>query len=121
MQLEQELTKNYIKGLDDAKDTMSYWVTEHLRMSGVYWGLSGMALLNALDEMPRQVAIDFVLSCQHSSGGFSGNLGHDPHLLYTLSAVQILCLYDALDHLDIDKVASYILFIFKFRTLLSFD
>ncbi|KAI3916816.1 hypothetical protein MKW92_049821, partial [Papaver armeniacum] len=26
----------------------------------------------------------------HQSGGFAGNIGHDPHMLYTLSAVQIL-------------------------------
>lgn len=102
--------KKYIKSLDNAKDTFSYWVTEHLRMSGVYWGLSAMALLNSLDEMDRQVGIDFVLSCQHESGGFAGNVGHDPHLLYTLSAVQVLCLFDALSVLDVPKVVSYILF-----------
>ena len=108
-ELKIEENKTYIKSLDNAKDTFSYWVTEHLRMSGVYWGLSAMALLNSLDEMERQVGIDFVLSCQHEEGGFAGNIGHDPHLLYTLSAVQILCLFDALSVLDIPKVVSYIL------------
>ncbi|XP_039040074.1 geranylgeranyl transferase type-2 subunit beta 2-like [Hibiscus syriacus] len=45
------------------------------------------------------------LSC---TGGFSGNIGHDPHILYTLSAVQVLSLFNKLDVLDIDKVATYI-------------
>lgn len=43
------------------------------------------------------------------AGGFSGNVGHDPHVLYTISAVQILALFDKLDVLDIDKVSSCIL------------
>ena len=43
------------------------------------------------------------------AGGFGGNVGHDPHVLYTLSAVQVLCLFDRLDALDVDKVADCIL------------
>ena len=43
------------------------------------------------------------------AGGFGGNVGHDPHVLYTLSAVQVLCLFDRLDVLDADKVADCIL------------
>lgn len=45
------------------------------------------------------------------AGGFAGNVGHDPHILYTLSAVQVLALLDKLHVLDIDKVADCILFI----------
>jgi prenyltransferase beta subunit len=44
------------------------------------------------------------------AGGFGGNVGHNPHVLYTLSAVQVLCLFDRLDVLDVDKVADCILF-----------
>ena len=38
------------------------------------------------------------------AGGFGGNLHHDAHLLYTLSAVQVLVTYDALDAIDTDAV-----------------
>lgn len=31
---------------------------------------------------------------------FGGNIGHDGHLLYTLSAIQILALYDEISLLD---------------------
>lgn len=44
-----------------------------------------------------------------SAGGFGGNIGHDPHLLYTLSAVQVLALFGKLDVLDVEKVANCIL------------
>lgn len=43
------------------------------------------------------------------TGGFGGNIGHDPHLLTTLSAVQILALFDSINVLDIDKVSNCIL------------
>lgn len=43
------------------------------------------------------------------TGGFGGNIGHDPHLAYTLSAVQVLALFDRLDVLDIEKVSDCIL------------
>lgn len=42
-------------------------------------------------------------------GGFGGNIGHDPHILYTLSAVQILALFDKINVIDIDKVSNCIL------------
>jgi geranylgeranyl transferase type-2 subunit beta len=32
-------------------------------------------------------------------GGFGGNKDHDPHLLFTLSAIQVLVLLDAVDQL----------------------
>jgi geranylgeranyl transferase type-2 subunit beta len=46
-----------------------------------------------------------VLSCQRNGGGFGGSERHDPHLLYTLSALQVLALYDKLDAIDADEVA----------------
>lgn len=39
---------------------------------------------------------------------FSGDVGHDPHVLYTLSAIQILALCGKLDTIDRDLTASFI-------------
>lgn len=44
--------------------------------------------------------MNFVLSCQRENGGFGAAPGHDAHMLYTVSAVQILVLTDALDELE---------------------
>lgn len=44
--------------------------------------------------------MDFVLSCQHENGGFGAAPGHDAHMLYTVSAVQILGTLDAVEELD---------------------
>ena len=64
-------------------------MTEYLRMSGMYWGLTVMDLMGALDKMNKQEVLDFIKECQHECGGISASIGHDPHLLYTLSAVQV--------------------------------
>ena len=42
------------------------------------------------------------------AGGFGGNIGHDPHIVHTLSAVQVLALFDKLNVLDIDKITNCI-------------
>ncbi len=67
-----------------------YVTTEFLRMSGIYWGLTAMDLMGQLHRMGRDEVIGFVRGCQDKgSGGFSPSFGHDPHLLYTLSALQV--------------------------------
>ncbi|KAL8899831.1 MAG: hypothetical protein Q9207_005997 [Kuettlingeria erythrocarpa] len=90
----------YIKSLDKRKDELEYWLTEHLRLNGVYWGLTALHILKYPDALPREDTIEFVLSCQHQSGGFGAAPGHDAHILYTVSAVQILVTIDALNELD---------------------
>ena len=70
-------------------------------MNGVYWGLSALHLLGRPEALPRQETIDFVLSCQHQDGGFGAAPGHDAHMLYTVSAVQILATVDALNDLEL--------------------
>lgn len=75
-------------------------MTEHLRLNGVYWGLTALHLLGYPQALPRDETIKFVLSCQHGDGGFGAAPGHDAHMLYTVSAVQILVTIDALDELD---------------------
>lgn len=58
-------------------------------MSGIYWGLTAMDLIGQLHRMNKEEILEFIKSCQHECGGISPSTGHDPHLLYTLSAVQV--------------------------------
>nr|XP_061795540.1 geranylgeranyl transferase type-2 subunit beta-like [Nerophis lumbriciformis] len=99
---------DYIAAYGSKKDDYEYTLSEYLRMSGIYWGLTVMDLMAQLPRMNRQEIVDFITACQHECGGVSASIGHDPHLLYTLSAVQILCLYDSVDALDVDKVVEYV-------------
>lgn len=48
-------------------------------------------------------------SCRHGAVRcrFGGNEGHDPHILYTLSALQILALLGELHRVDKEKVSRF--------------
>lgn len=94
----------YIQSLDTRKDDLEYWLTEHLRLNGLYWGLTALDLMNNIDALPRQDVIDYVKSLQHENGGFGGDKHHDPHITHTLSAVQILVTLDAIDAINVEKV-----------------
>ena len=100
LQLATEKHVKYIQSLDTRKDEYDYWLTEHLRLNGLYWGLNTLHLLGRPDALPRAETIDFVLSCQHENGGFGAAPGHDAHMLSTVSAVQILAMIDAFDELE---------------------
>ena len=100
LQLAASAHVKYIQSLDSRKDEYDYWLTEHLRLNGLYWGLTALHLLGKPDALPRAETIDFVLSCQHESGGFGAAPGHDAHMLSTVSAVQILATVDAFDELE---------------------
>ncbi len=73
-----------------------------------------MHLLGHPEGLPREATIEFVISCQHENGGFGAAPGHDAHMLYTVSAIQILATVDALEDLDRrgkagrERVAQYI-------------
>ena len=75
-------------------------MTEHLRLNGVYWGLNALHLLGHPEALSRDQTIEFVLSCQNQDGGFGAAPGHDSHMLYTVSAVQILTTINALPELN---------------------
>lgn len=101
---------NYILSLEQkSKLSSALYFTDHKRLSGVYWALSSLSLLDRLDALPSPRILPYVLSCYHEDeGAFSGNTDQDAHLLYTLSGVQILAIYDSLSCIDGDKVARYV-------------
>ena len=146
-----DLHVQYIANLAVKLDKPSSYegaVTEHLRMSGVYWSLTALSLLRPVEEadkllgvtnLPnstsssdaaadagvatagadeasasvdaeieshRKPIVDWVFDCyDEARGGFGGNVGHDAHLLYTLSALQILAMADKLDDPRLDRRA----------------
>lgn len=96
----------------------------------MYWGLTAMDLMGQLHRMGKDEVLEFVRGCHDDkSGGFAPTLHHDPHLLYTLSAIQVpnmltfvpipyaaltidplqvLTLYDSLTEIDIEGVVKYV-------------
>uniref|UniRef100_A0A0E0IED4 Geranylgeranyl transferase type II subunit beta n=1 Tax=Oryza nivara TaxID=4536 RepID=A0A0E0IED4_ORYNI len=103
-ELAAEKHVRYIVTVEKRKDSFESLVMEHIRLNGAYWGLTTLDLLHKLRAVEADEVIEWIMSCYHpESGGFGGNVGHDAHVLYTLSAVQVLCLFDRLDALDVDK------------------
>jgi geranylgeranyl transferase type-2 subunit beta len=109
VQLVADKHVRYILMAEKKKESFESVVMDHLRMNGAYWGLTTLDLLDKLGCVSEEEVISWLMTCQHESGGFAGNTGHDPHILYTLSAVQILALFDKINILDIGKVSSCIL------------
>lgn len=88
----------FIKRLEQRRDaSLAYHLSAYLRMNGVYWGLTALALMHAADALDRSALIAFVDSCfSEQDGGYAPFPGHDAHMLSTLSAVQVLAIVDAL-------------------------
>lgn len=120
-----DLHVQYIEGLASKIDRPGSYegaVTEHLRMSGIYWSLTAISLLLPADEVDKRMGItstlqeaepspskpsiiDFIFDCfDEKSGGFGGNKFQDGHILYTLSALQILALADSLNHPRFEEI-----------------
>jgi geranylgeranyl transferase type-2 subunit beta len=70
-------------------DDYEYAMSEFLRMNGIYWGVTAMDLMGRLGAMDRPGIVQFLRDCQTPAGGFRPVPGQDPHLLNTLSAVQV--------------------------------
>jgi geranylgeranyl transferase type-2 subunit beta len=105
----QQLHLDYIVGWTTHTDSFEYVMAEYLRMSGLYWCLTALHLLDRPDAMDRNAILGFVAACFHpDKGGFSAAPQNDPHLLYTLSAVQILTLYDAVEPQHVEAVSQYV-------------
>lgn len=93
----------YILTLDFTPDTVEYWMTEHLRLNGIYWGTTALVVLDRLSDIDEPKIIAQTLECLNKDGGFGAAAGHDSHLLFTLSAIQILTTFGSLDRIDASK------------------
>ena len=103
----------YIMKMSKDHSSFEYEISQHFRMSGIYWGLTAMSILgrDLAEEMDTAEIVKWVFQCQDEvSGGFGGSVGHDAHLLYTLSALQILALTKQMHQLEdgVDKIAVFI-------------
>lgn len=59
----------YIQSLDTKRDELAYYLTEHLRLNGIYWGLTALAMMGRQDALDREQMIDFVMACWDEEAG----------------------------------------------------
>jgi prenyltransferase beta subunit len=82
---------------NNTDSSLTSLLTSHLKLNAVYWAQTALFILDA-PNLPIPDVLTFLSSCYHAkSGGYGGNHGHDPHLMYTLSAIQVLANIDRLD------------------------
>ena len=62
---------NYIKKVASDTESFDFVVSQHLRMSGVYWGLTALCVLgiDINKDMDTDTIVDWAMSCQDESGG----------------------------------------------------
>ena len=89
-------------------DAIGFFMNEHLKMSGAYWCIGSLKLLKKLDNSRKEEMIAFIQGCQSPSGGFGGNIGHDPHIPSSLYAILILSMFNSVESIIKDKLVSYV-------------
>lgn len=86
----------FLQSLLHKEDSFEYLQMAHLKTSAIYWSLTAAVLLNSFDEIypedKRKRILEYLERVYNQEdGGFAGNEGaHDSHLLFTLSAIQIM-------------------------------
>lgn len=91
------------------RTTFEAVATDHLRLSGVYWGTAALACMGTLAALDADETAAFVSSCARDGGAcYGGGERHDGHLLHTLSAVQVAALIDRMDIIDGDAIAAWV-------------
>ena len=100
----------------EGDESFDYLSMSYLKMSALYWSLCALYILFENDSeqvlrhspLTRDEIIAFVKSCQNKDGGYGGNKGLDSHLLFTLSAIQILIMLKEIPE-NTERIVSYIL------------
>ena len=104
----ETLHVSYIESLKTQKPSLESCMTEHMKVSGIYWGITAMSILNKENNMDPNTILTFLTACSNNDGGYGGNIGHDSHLLYTCHAILIYAVLDALDSIDKEGVVKFV-------------
>jgi geranylgeranyl transferase type-2 subunit beta len=99
----------FLSSLEALRETrLEFVASEHLRLSASYWALSALEVLGRGGAADKAAVLAQVKRCAHAGGGYGGAEGHDPHLLHTLSALQLLALCGALGEADAAATGAYL-------------
>jgi len=99
----------FLVGYGRSHNAYEYGITDYLRMSGIYWLCTCLDLLHSLSAIDRDYIIDYIQKCYDpKTGGYAPAPQHDSHLLYTLSAVQLLAEFDRMDLVDKANLCHFI-------------
>lgn len=90
-QLLKEKHIAYVQSLDKHQENFEYWLSEHLRLNGVYWGLTALCLMDAKESFNKDEVVEFVMKCYcESTGGFGPFPRHEAHIHATLDRKSVV-------------------------------
>lgn len=113
MSFNRELHLKFLKDLDRKEHAGEYILLGHIRINAIYWALTALSLLGhgpwtetfeQFSPLTLQEIVDFVEACRNDDGGYGGNKGLDSHILFTLSAVQIMRILGKQADLSVDAI-----------------
>ncbi|KZC07223.1 Geranylgeranyl transferase type-2 subunit beta, partial [Dufourea novaeangliae] len=111
---------NFLLSYGKDKDEYMYCIMEHLRMSGMYWGLTALDIMGKLEQTNRDEILEFIAQCQTESGGiaakrqqsdgsFTGDIWGEVDIRFSFCAVATLALMNQLDAIDVNKAVEYVM------------
>ena len=83
---------SYIQSLNTHTDEYEYWLTEHLRLNGVYWGNASLHLLGRPDGVPRAADMWEISRLVTSPAGQPGTRLMRVHRLLALALIEFALL-----------------------------
>ena len=111
MSIDKKLISKYIKDLSkelNDENQLEYHLSQHLRMNGLYWTAISTELV---DSTEKENIVDWIKTCYYpEQGSFGPFPKHDPHILSTLSAIQLLIIFKEFEFLKkvLSKIFGYI-------------
>lgn len=83
-------------------------MSEHLRLSGLYWCLTALDIINKLNDADKELIVTVIEEAKNEDGGYGAAKNHVSHVLHTLCAVQCLVTLDRTDLIDVNSVVGFI-------------
>lgn len=83
-------------------------MSEHLRLSGLYWCLTSLDIMGKADESDKDLIISVIEEAKNEDGGYGAAKNHKSHILHTLCAVQVLITLKRTDLIDVDSVVKFV-------------
>jgi geranylgeranyl transferase type-2 subunit beta len=85
-----------------------YIMSEHLRLSGLYWCITALDIMGKKDESDMELIFQVINEAKNDDGGYGAAKGHASHILHTLCAVQVLVTLDRMDLIDVESLVKFV-------------
>uniref|UniRef100_A0A914QYQ0 Geranylgeranyl transferase type II subunit beta n=1 Tax=Panagrolaimus davidi TaxID=227884 RepID=A0A914QYQ0_9BILA len=85
-----------------------YIMSEHLRLSGLYWCITALDIMGKKGESDMELIFQVINEAKNDDGGYGAAKGHASHILHTLCAVQVLVTLDRMDLIDVESLVKFV-------------